>query len=83
LTISNSLCKVPEQSVGALPKANVSLQTAGPCTSVAIMKGARESPSLISGKTLPTVNSDLVVHSVSENELLEAFSRPADEGSFF
>jgi len=47
------------------------------------MKGARESPSLIASKTLPTVNSDLVVHSVAENELLEAFSRPANVGSFF
>jgi len=47
------------------------------------MKGARESPSLISAEILPTVNSDLVVRSVPQNELLETLSCPADELSFF
>ena len=40
-------------------------------------------PFLIAVRNLPTVNSDLVVRSVPENELLEAFSRSADVGSFF
>jgi len=47
------------------------------------MKGARESPFLIVARTLPTVNSDLVVRSVAENKLPETLSRPADVGSFF
>lgn len=51
---------------------------------VAIMKGTRESPSLIVALgRLPTVNSDLVVRSVAENELLETLSRMANVGSFF
>jgi len=33
--------------------------------------------------TLPTVNTDLVVLTVPENELPEAFSRTADMGGFF
>lgn len=46
------------------------------------MKGTRESPSLIAVKISPAVNSDLVVLTVPENELPEAFSRSADVGSF-
>ena len=44
---------------------------------------ARESPSLIVVKILPTANTDLVVRSVSENKLPEAFTRPANVGGFF
>jgi len=44
---------------------------------------ARESPSLINARTLPAVNSDLVVRSVPQNELPETFTRTADVGSFF
>jgi len=47
------------------------------------MKGARESPSLINEETLPTVNTDLVVRSVSENKLSKTLSCPADMSSFF
>jgi hypothetical protein len=47
------------------------------------MKGARESPSLISDKTLPTAKTNLVVRSVTENELLETLSRSAYVGGFF
>jgi hypothetical protein len=47
------------------------------------MKGARESPSLMVNKTLPTVNSDLIVRSIAENKLLETLSCPADAGGFF